>query len=301
MKKITVLLSIFFVSFNCIPLISQNIFFDDFELGNLNKWDTIVGAQISTDITHSGNYSVKFKLANANEIQKKIVKNNPIAYYDSVDFYMYIKDLGWYTGVYAGKTGWLWRCNFYYDNLVYVWNCAGGSDNGHSAVFPIETWNHIQITRTINGYLKLWINGNIIVASEYVQACSYTSNTLGTARFNSGSDTITAYLDDIYFFYSSLTETNPISYTIPVEISLYQNYPNPFNPVTEIKFDIPKPGQVILKVYDIAGREVWSFNDFKKAGSYSVTFDGTNLASGIYFYRLEADAFAESKKMVLIK
>jgi len=87
----------------------------------------------------------------------------------------------------------------------------------------------------------------------------------------------------------------------PKQFRLLQNYPNPFNPVTNIKFEIPKDLNVSIKIYDIVGREVFSFNEYKKAGSYEVQFDGTNFASGMYFYMLEADGFSDTKKMVLIK
>lgn len=89
---------------------------------------------------------------------------------------------------------------------------------------------------------------------------------------------------------------------IPTEYALSQNYPNPFNPTTNIKFDLPKQGLVSLKVYDVVGKEVATLvNEVKSAGSYNVDFNGTNLSSGVYFYRLEADNFVDVKRMVLIK
>ncbi len=91
------------------------------------------------------------------------------------------------------------------------------------------------------------------------------------------------------------------THIIPAKFELYQNYPNPFNPTTTIKFDVPDPVQVNIKIYDLLGREVWSYKEFKTAGRYSVSFDGSNLASGIYFYRIEAGKFVQSKKMVLVK
>jgi hypothetical protein len=91
--------------------------------------------------------------------------------------------------------------------------------------------------------------------------------------------------------------------TIPKEYKLYQNYPNPFNPSTTINFDIPKNSFITLKIYDILGRlvETLTENEFKSAGSYKVNWNATYFSSGIYFYRIEADNFAESKKMVLVK
>jgi type IX secretion system substrate protein len=88
---------------------------------------------------------------------------------------------------------------------------------------------------------------------------------------------------------------------IPDEFKLYQNYPNPFNPSTTIKYDIPMDGNISLRIYDILGREVYSMNEFKRAGSYEYKFSGENFASGLYYYRIESEGFVETKKMVLIK
>jgi subtilisin-like proprotein convertase family protein len=89
---------------------------------------------------------------------------------------------------------------------------------------------------------------------------------------------------------------------IPNRFMLYQNYPNPFNPVTTVKYDLAKDVKVKITVYDLLGREVAvPVNEFKKAGSYSMKFDGTQMASGIYFYKIEAGNFVETKKMILVK
>jgi len=92
------------------------------------------------------------------------------------------------------------------------------------------------------------------------------------------------------------------SNVIPEKFSLSQNYPNPFNPLTKINFSLPNASKVTLKIYDILGRMVKELvNEFKDKGVYSVTFDGTGLASGVYFYTIEAGTFKETKKMVLVK
>ncbi len=87
----------------------------------------------------------------------------------------------------------------------------------------------------------------------------------------------------------------------PKRFNLYQNYPNPFNPKTTIKYDIPKDGLVTIKIYDLLGREVFNLREFKTSGSYEVKFDGSNFASGLYFYSIESGNFKETKKMVLVK
>jgi len=88
----------------------------------------------------------------------------------------------------------------------------------------------------------------------------------------------------------------------PTDIILSQNHPNPFNPSTTIKYKIPDAEFVTLKVYDLLGNEVATLvNKQKPACSYDVKFDASSLPSGIYFYRLQAGSFVETKKMVLMK
>ncbi len=89
---------------------------------------------------------------------------------------------------------------------------------------------------------------------------------------------------------------------IPSDYSLSQNYPNPFNPGTMISFSLPKASFVKMVVYDITGKEVEILvNEAMNAGSYEVDFNASRLTSGVYFYRITADGFTETKKMILTK
>ncbi|MCF8240650.1 MAG: T9SS type A sorting domain-containing protein [Melioribacteraceae bacterium] len=86
------------------------------------------------------------------------------------------------------------------------------------------------------------------------------------------------------------------------EYALSQNYPNPFNPTTNIVYQIPKEGRVVIKLYDILGREIQTLvNEHKTQGTYEFTFDGSKLSSGVYIYRITAGEFTASKKFVLMK
>jgi len=94
-----------------------------------------------------------------------------------------------------------------------------------------------------------------------------------------------------------ITENNA-----PQTFALHQNYPNPFNPSTTIRFELSEAGNVKLAVYDMLGREnTVLINQFLAAGSYTFSFSGNNLSSGIYFYELKAGSFRDIKKMTLVK
>ncbi len=90
---------------------------------------------------------------------------------------------------------------------------------------------------------------------------------------------------------------------VPKTFSLNQNYPNPFNPATKIRFEVPKTANVTLQVYDITGRVVATLinNESVTAGNKEIEFNAANIASGIYFYRIDAGNFTDTKKMILIK
>ena len=105
--------------------------------------------------------------------------------------------------------------------------------------------------------------------------------------------------------YKSLLGATGISNTeekVPSKYSLSQNFPNPFNPTTNIKFGIPNGSNVRVSVFDITGRELAvPVNEFLKAGTYTYSFDGSKLTSGIYFYRITSGNFMDTRKMMLVK
>ena len=93
------------------------------------------------------------------------------------------------------------------------------------------------------------------------------------------------------------SQSNPIK-----GYSLKENYPNPFNPTTTITYTIPEKQDVKIRVYDPFGREVAELvNEVKAKGEHSVNFDGSNLASGVYYYTITAGNYTETKKLMLIK
>lgn len=107
------------------------------------------------------------------------------------------------------------------------------------------------------------------------------------------------------FWYLSgglITSVEHLSNILPTEYRLEQNYPNPFNPETTIRFVLPKRSSVTLKLFDILGKEVATLVDEElQPGEHKVVFDARSLSSGVYFYRLEAKGFVQSKRFLLLK
>jgi len=113
-----------------------------------------------------------------------------------------------------------------------------------------------------------------------------------------GGNSINVYFDNFSWVPSDVNEGS----NIPEIFSLEQNYPNPFNPSTSIQFRIPENSFVSLKIYNVLGKEVATLmNEEKNAGSYEVNFNASVLSSGVYFYKLEAGNFVQTRKMVLMK
>jgi hypothetical protein len=93
-----------------------------------------------------------------------------------------------------------------------------------------------------------------------------------------------------------------ISSEVPDKYSLEQNYPNPFNPTTSIKYSVSRSQNIKLVVYDILGKEIKILvNEKQSPGIYEVTFDGSNISSGVYFYKLSVGDFNQIKKMIFEK
>jgi hypothetical protein len=140
-----------------------------------------------------------------------------------------------------------------------------------------------------------WQDIAVPTDKELTSVCLTDSNTI---HFGGGYESC---------IYKTTTGGSPIGMSnagisMPSSFTLSQNYPNPFNPQTKIKIDVPKTALTKLIVYDILGREVATLvNEELKPGTYSFDWDGSNYASGIYFYRLIADDYTETKKMVLMK
>ena len=104
------------------------------------------------------------------------------------------------------------------------------------------------------------------------------------------------------FSIKSVSGLEQVNNNIPSEFNLFQNYPNPFNPSTIIKYTIPNSGKVLIKVYDVLGREIKTLvNKYKDAGAYEIEFDASYLTSGIYFYKITSGNNSKTRKMILMR
>ncbi len=154
----------------------------------------------------------------------------------------------------------------------------------------------VERTSSENQWTKIgFVYGNGTVSNENYY--SFTDRSLSTGTYFYRIKQL-----DINGNFEYFHLRNEIKIGIPMEYELTQNYPNPFNPVTVINYQIPKKGNVSLTLYDISGREVRSLlNEIKEAGYYSVSFNGSDLSSGIYFYSLNVNGFKDTKRMMLLK
>ena len=150
------------------------------------------------------------------------------------------------------------------------------------SVLPWDGTSTYYLTNLLDGTVQAILPG---------QRGSYplNLNEFEAKIFYYGLDSVTVDVDD---------ENN----TIVKQFELYQNYPNPFNPTTKIKYQIPSEEKVLLKIYDVLGREVKTLvNEIRSAGVHEIEFNASSLASGIYFYRISAGNYSDIKKIVLLK
>lgn len=204
---------------------------------------------------------------------------------------------------------------------------AGGSNVIYKSTNGGASWQIVNFPNSNDPVFKTdWIDQNNGIA---VGVMGYTAKTSdGGATWterNTGSSTLTGvsmkskdvvYASSDRNVYGAIFKLTDVISSInsgisgiegiPTNFELSQNYPNPFNPTTQIDFNIPFDGKVNLSIFDMTGREVATMiNEVKTAGSYSVNFNGYELTSGTYFYRIIAEGkgqnFTSTKKMTLLK
>ena len=143
--------------------------------------------------------------------------------------------------------------------------------------------------------------------TEFTTALSNAQNAMGenysysvstSDALNEAKDSLNSAIENLTTAGTDIDENN----NVPVIYTLGQNYPNPFNPTTTINYSIPQSGYISLKVFNLLGEEVATlFEGEQQAGNYNITFNATDLVSGIYVYQLRSENFIETKKLVLVK
>jgi hypothetical protein len=170
------------------------------------------------------------------------------------------------------------------------WTTASEENNARFEIERSATENNWTTVGSVNG------NGTSNVSHSY----SFTDRGLVSGIYSYRLKQIDFNGNFEYFRLS-----NDVNIGSPDRFSLNQNYPNPFNPSTKINYAIPYDGKVSLAIYDMTGKEVQSLvNGIQTAGFYSVSFDGSKLSSGVYYYRIEVSGqtnFVNTRKMLLVK
>ncbi len=186
-----------------------------------------------------------------------------------------------------------------------------------------QLWNNINFARLIYDYSPNGLKNtpcfdstntnttvwNWTTINVGVQATAYPQTALNFWKFyghnNVNFDNGSSQSNVMYWILTRMHNTigvQQIGIEIPVKFNLYQNYPNPFNPSATIKFDISANSNVKLVIYDLLGREVASLvNRELKAGTYKAEWNASAFASGAYFYKLSANGFTQTKRMILVK
>lgn len=233
---------------------------------------------------------------------------------DNDDPTCYTETGTWYTSVtqaYGPSSRYTWLFTGSQPTASFTFNL---SKNGIYDLFEI-------LPKTVNSADKAFykiISGGVVIDSLYLNQNEGSGSWKIIGRYNlpanvtvtvkvidSGESTGEDVIRADAFRFALIEETTDIDATdqfLPKEFALYQNYPNPFNPTTVISYQLPVIGNVTLKVFDILGNEIATLVDeYKPAGRYEVEFDASRLASGIYFYKLQAGEYTAINKMLLIK
>lgn len=220
-------------------------------------------------------------------------------------------------------TGWAWRYRWPFDIVIYdnyapavPANFSGSVQNN----YPSLSWSantegdfdYYEIWRKWDEgeYQGTWTSHTTTTSTGYTDYGFYINGKpyAGTVYYKIKAKDINGHYSGftsvVSFSYTGTTWKQGIDITIdtPKKFMLASNYPNPFNPTTRINFQIPKSTFVRLNVYNSLGQEIAILiNDFIEQGSHSIEFNAKDLPSGIYIYKLQADQYIDTKKMILTK
>jgi len=185
--------------------------------------------------------------------------------------------------------------------------CEGSGCHSLSGTVVSATVNNLNVAITVSGTTAAVAGELVDSAGTVVAVNNSTGNNpftlaapkAGLYRVNAGTKSPQRIWDSVMV---RVGTTTGVAQDVPAHVTLAQNFPNPFNPGTRIAFSLPNATAVSLRVYDLQGREVATLVDgLLQAGDHRVNFDGTGLAGGFYFYRLQAGRLTQTGKMVLQK
>jgi outer membrane protein assembly factor BamB len=259
----------------------------------LSRHNTSGGALVSFDSTGDINW-----LYVINDNNPSLSESSPAMDYEGNIYYTYRVNSGstWYGRIesvdYFGNFRWTYQFEQTREDIFMPLIC-----DKDGTVYCGSTWGYYFYAISSEGQLlwKLPLNGYQVDNSGAIgsDGTLYIGTHLSSVSIGQ-EKTLIAIRDTVTSVGNDKEEI--FSY------SLEQNFPNPFNSTTHIKYTIPQSGNVTLKVFDILGNEVAVLvNKFQDSGKYDVTFEGDDLSSGIYFYKLTSGSFTDTKKLILMK
>ncbi|MCC6865121.1 MAG: Omp28-related outer membrane protein [Ignavibacteria bacterium] len=179
----------------------------------------------------------------------------------------------------------------YHNDYVHKWIARTVVNNPSGDNMNSGTWNQNQV---ISKNVTVTIDNAWVAENCVMNIIVFKENPTGLFLSEVGQGVVKNVSDLV-----GIIQTGN---EVPASFDLEQNYPNPFNPTTNIKFSLPKDGNVSLKIFNSTGQLISTYAEgFMKAGTYNADFDGSNLSSGIYFYTLTTSDFTSTKKMMLVK
>ena len=294
-----------FVFFSCLPDEEFHIYSVGHSENNNNTDINITKFDPSGDLIWNRNYNRSDSGSNRNDFYKSFTLDklsNPI--FTCVNTTSLRYDIA--TVKYSSGGDFMWARIFgesnsteesnsvAVDNYQNIYVC-GYTTNGLSAKYVTIKYNPDGLL----DWSVIYNNNNSFTSHSAYKVLTDTLGNIYVTGISQGSGT--GY-DIATIKYSQLTNLNQTNYYEINDYLLFQNYPNPFNPVTHLEFGIPDLGFVSLKVYDLLGKEVKTLvYEIKPAGIYIIEFDGSNLPSGIYYYKIESGNFIQVRKMILLK
>ncbi|MCC6866266.1 MAG: T9SS type A sorting domain-containing protein [Ignavibacteria bacterium] len=245
----------------------------------------VAGFQTSIYKTSNGglNWAQQFENQTNTSSRKIIFLNNSTGFYAT--------DYGVYSTTNSGEN---WNESFYVFNIYPIALSFINSNTGWCLSSIADTSLRNVILKTTNSGVN-WNIYELNLQNKKFNSIFFSSQNTGWIAGDSG------------YIYRSTNGGVPIGIqptgnNIPLNFSLSQNYPNPFNPVTNINVDLPRNTHTLLIIFDALGREIDKpVNNILPPGSYRFEWDASNYPSGVYFYKLIAGNYIESKKMILIK